>query len=159
MYGRDGVRPDPAKIQAIKDIQPPKNIKELQSFLGMVTYLAPYIPNLSTRTASLRTLLKTENEFQWNHEQHSAFQDIKAMICQAGNLTYFDPKKQTVIKVDASFTALGAALTQDGKPIAYASKSLTPTERVVTQILKENFLPVYWVQSDFTRMCTERILP
>ena len=47
LYGREGVRPDPKKVQAIMDIKSPPCVQELQSFVGMVTYLALYISNLS----------------------------------------------------------------------------------------------------------------
>ena len=137
VYGCDGVRPDPAKVQAINDLKPPTDTKELQSFLGMCTYLAPYIPNLSEKTTHLRSLLKQDNEFQWNPEQDRAFREIKQEICHAGNLAYFDPNKPSVVKVDASQHALGAALTQEGKPIAYASKSLTDTESRYANIERE----------------------
>ena len=137
VYGRDGVKPDPAKIQAIRDISAPSNVKELQSFLGMCTYLAPYVPNLSDKTTNLRTLLKHDNEFQWNPEQDKAFHEIKDEICKANTLAYFDPNQPAVLKVDASQNALGAALTQNGKPVAYASKSLTETESRYANIERE----------------------
>lgn len=44
-------------------------------------------------------------------------------------LRYYDPKKKTTIQVDASSRGLGAALIQEGKPIAFASKALTETEQ------------------------------
>ena len=132
-----GVKPDPAKIQAIQDIKPPSNVKELQSFLGMCTYLAQYVPNLSEKTTHLRTLLKQQNEFQWNCEQDKAFREIKDNICKANTLAYFNPNEPAVLKVDASLYALGAALTQNGKPVAYASKSLTETESRYANIERE----------------------
>ena len=158
IYGRDGVRPDPAKVQAVMDIRAPTDIKQLQSFLGMITYLAPYIPNLSEHTTHLRTLLKDKNEFQWNHEQECAFQKIKDIICSAKNLAYFDPKKPTVIKVDASQTALGAALTQDGKPVAYASKSLTDTESRYANIEREMLACVFGAERFHTYVYGEHFV-
>ena len=103
----------------------------------MVTYLAPYIPNLSTQTTPLRQLLTKDSEFQWNHEQQHAFEDIKDMICKATTLAYFNPNKPVTIQVDASQEALGAALMQHGKVIAFASKSLTETEQRYANIERE----------------------
>ena len=129
IYSASGVRPDPARVQAIADTTPPKNVTELQSFLGMITAIAPHIPNLSDHTAPLQKLLRKDLEFIWQPQQQKAFEKIKATIQNAHELTYFDPNKQTVVQVDASQECLGAALTQNGKPIAFASKSLTDIEQ------------------------------
>ena len=87
----------------------------------MITYLAPYICNLSEHTAPLRKLLQKDVEFQWHHEHDSAFTTLKEMIKNAGTL-YFDVSKPVVIQVDASQEALGAALVQEGHIIAFTSK-------------------------------------
>ena len=52
-------------------------------------------------------------------------------------LGYYDAKKELTLQVDASPTGLGAALIQEGQPIAYASKVLTPTQQNYAQIEKE----------------------
>ena len=137
VYSAKGVRPNPTKVQAITELQTPTSVKELQSFLGMVTYLGPYIPGLSGHTAPLRKLLGKEAEFQWHHEHQAAFEDIKSCIQSASYLTYFNPNVPAVLQVDASQEALGAALIQDGKPVAYASKSLTDTEKRYANIERE----------------------
>ena len=143
VYTATGIKPDPKKVQAISDLKEPNSTAELQSFLGFITYLAPYIPNLSAHTSPLRTLLQKDSDFQWNHEQSTAFQEIKRLICEANTLTYFDPAKPTVIKVDASLTALGEALTQEGHVIAYASKSLNDTEKRYADIEREMLACVF----------------
>lgn len=137
VYSADGITPDPEKVQAIVDIPTPTNVTELQQFLGLVTYLASYIPKLSDHTATLRGLLKKESEFQWHPEHQEAFQRLKDLICESATLAYFDPNKDTVIQADASGVALGAALTQEGKVIAYASKSLNRTEKNYANIERE----------------------
>ena len=137
VYSAQGVRPDPAKVEAIQQIKRPTNVKELQSFLGLVTYLGPYIKNLSELTAPLRTLLHNDSDFQWNSEQELAFERLKKQICKSTTLSYFQPAKPTIIQVDASQHSLGAALIQDGRPIAFASKSLTPTEQRYANIERE----------------------
>jgi transposase InsO family protein len=143
IYSKDGVRPDPAKVQAIDDIAIPTNVTELQSFLGMITYLSTYIPNLSSHTTPLRQLLHKDSEFQWHHEHQDAFEKIKNIVKNASTLVYFNPKKPTVIQVDASSYALGAALVQNDKVIAYASKSLTETEQRYANIEREMLACVF----------------
>jgi hypothetical protein len=92
---------------------------------------------LSLHTAPLRQLLQKENEFQWNFEQQQAFENVKTTISEISTLAYFDPHKDTVIQVDASQEALGAALMQDGKVVAFASKSLSDTEKRYANIERE----------------------
>ena len=63
--------------------------------------------------------------------------NIKQLICQAGSVADFDPSKPTVIQVDASQEALCTALLQEGRPIAFVSKSLTDTEKRYASIKQE----------------------
>ncbi|KAK2727803.1 hypothetical protein QYM36_008330 [Artemia franciscana] len=108
----EGIKPDPNKILAIRQMPKPKGPEELQSLLGMVNYLGKYIPNLSTLNHPLRTLLKehrTDGSFQWTSEHDKAFANVKNSICE--NLKYFNPTSEDVVlKVDASQHGLGATL-------------------------------------------------
>ena len=63
LYTPDGVRPSPKKGRAIENLQPPKDKKELHTFLGMATYMSSFIPNLVDHTAPLRNLLKENADF------------------------------------------------------------------------------------------------
>ena len=137
----DGLKPDPCKLAAIKDMEPPKNKSELETILGMVNYLAKFSPNLSTITAPMRQLLSKDVEFLWDEPQIRAFDEVKNILTSSPGpvLAYFDPAKDLTLQVDASKFGLGASLLQEGRPIAYASKSLTPTEVNYAQIEKELF--------------------
>ena len=141
--GPDGIQPDPDKVTALKQMAPPTSSKELQAFLGLATYMAPFIPNLSHHTASLRQLLKKENQFDWNASHQDVFNRIKSSISNKVTLTYFDPQKETVLQVDASTKGLGATLMQDNKPVAFASKALTDTESRYANIERELLAVVY----------------
>ena len=61
-------------------------------------------------------------------------------------LKYYDPQKDLVLQCDSSENGLGAALMQDGKPLAHASRALTPTERNYAQIEKEILAIVFGVE-------------
>ena len=93
IYSKDGVKPDPVKVQAIAQLKAPSTTKELQSLLGMVTYISPFIPHLSEHTTHLRKLLQKDVDFQWQPEHEEAFMTLKRLICEAGSLPYFDPSK------------------------------------------------------------------
>ena len=132
-----GLRPDPERIRAIEEMPDPTNTTELRRFMGMVNYVGQFIPNLSELSAPLRNLLKKETQWQWNHEQAESLRLIKVRLSTAPVLTYFDTNKQAILQVDASKSGLGACLLQDGKPIAYSSRSMTATEQQYPQIEKE----------------------
>ena len=129
VYDKHRAHPDPSKVSAIKEMPAPQNKGELQSFLGMVTYLSPFIPQLSSHTATLRGLLKTDVEYNWDATYQVAFDKLKSLVCEDTTLRYFNTKKPVTIQVDASGKGLGAALIQDDGPVAFASKVLTPTEQ------------------------------
>ena len=124
----NGVHPDPGKVDAVHALPAPTNVTELQEFLGLVTYLSPFIPGLSTLTAPLPELLKKDTDFIWNHTYDTAFEWIKEAIISDTTLRYFDPSLPVTIQVDASQVGLGTALLQNGKSLAFASKALTKTE-------------------------------
>ena len=136
-----GLEPDPDKVSAIHAMKPPTNKSELETLLGMVTYLAKFAPNLSEITSPLRSLLTKDVLFVWDKEQQESFQKVKEVITSTPGpvLSYFDPQKVTTLQVDASKYGLGATIMQGGKPIAFASKSLNPTEVNYAQIEKEMY--------------------
>ena len=128
IFDKNGIHPDSLKVEEIKSLPRPTNITELQKVLGIITYMAPFIPRLSDLTANLRELLRKDIDYDWNKSHQKSLQEIKDLICKEMLLHYYDTSKKTVIQVDASSRSLGAALIQEGKPIAFASKSLTETE-------------------------------
>ena len=74
---KDGMKPDPKKVKDIQEWPAPKDIKELQSFLSAVNYLARFIPHLSALRAPLQDLLKKENEFIWAQNHQFCFDQSK----------------------------------------------------------------------------------
>ena len=62
---RQGVLPDPAKIEALRKLPEPRDEKLLQSFLGMVNCLSRFNPNIASLTHNLRELLKKGSEPRW----------------------------------------------------------------------------------------------
>ena len=143
VFDQNGARPDPKKVEDIQALPAPQSKQQVQEFLGIVTYLAPFIPQLSQKTATIRDLLKNDSEFQWNASHQQAFNAVKEAIAKATTLAYYDPMKETTIQVDASSRGLGAVLMQEGRPIAFASKSLTETERRYANIEREMLAVVF----------------
>lgn len=137
----EGLKPDPAKVTAIVQMKPPQNRAELETILGMINYLAKFAPDLSNITTPMRKLLKKDTEFLWDSPQQESFEKVKRVITRSPGpvLTYFNPKEPVTLQVDASKYGLGAALLQSGRPVAYASKTLTPCEINYAQIEKEMY--------------------
>lgn len=133
----EGVKPDPEKISAITKMSKPTNVKETQTFLGMITYLAKYLPHLSSVATPLRDICKTENTFEWKKEHSDCFQKLKELVLRAPVLRYFNFNEPITVQCDASSTGLGSVLLRDGKTVAFASRTLTPTEVNYAQIEKE----------------------
>ena len=115
----------------------PKDRSKIETILGMVKYLSRFSPNLATLTAPLRNLLKKDVEFVWNESHDEAFQKIKDILTDSPVLAYFNPKLDVTLQADASKYGLGVTLLQEGRPVSYASKTLTQTEIGYAQIEKE----------------------
>ena len=143
LYNANGVHLDPGKVNAVHALPAPTNITELQEFLGLVTYLSPFIPGLSTLTAPLQELVKKDTDFTWNCTYNTAFEQIKEAIISDTTLRYFNPSLPMTIQVDASQVGLSAALLQNGKPIAFASKALTNTECQYANIERERLAAAF----------------
>ena len=115
----------------------PTNKTELQQYLGMVTYLGKFLPQLSTVTAPLRILLEKTTEWSWMEDQDKSFENLQKMVTEAPVLKFYDASRPVTLSVDASSCGVGAVLFQDGCPIAYASKAFTDTQKRYAQIEKE----------------------
>ncbi|KXJ12138.1 Uncharacterized protein K02A2.6 [Exaiptasia diaphana] len=73
----EGLRPDEKKVKGIVDMQPPQNLTELQSFMGMINYLNRFSPVIAQTSEPLRQLMKKEVPFVWQPEHQKAFLDLK----------------------------------------------------------------------------------
>ena len=139
----EGLKPDPEKIKAIVRMEPPKDVKEVQRFNGMVNYLARFMPNLSEKIEPLRRLTNKDAEWSWEKEQKEAFEKIKELVTSSQVLGYYSQSKPLYLQCDASQSGLGCALLQEGRPICYASRALTPAETKYAQIEKEMLAIVF----------------
>ncbi|XP_062700774.1 uncharacterized protein K02A2.6 isoform X1 [Aedes albopictus] len=144
ILSENGIKPTMDKVEAIKLLCEPRNVQEMRNFLGMITYLSRFIPNLSTLvvlTTPLRGLLRKDTKFRWELTHQAAFLEIKSILADPKSLGYYSPKDKTILIADASPTGLGAVLLQekDGikRVICYISKSLSETDKSYAQNEKE----------------------
>ena len=137
-----GIRPDPDKVIAIQKVQEPANVGDVRCFMGMTIQMSKFSPNLADMTQPLRELLIKGNQCMWGEPQQRALTRIKEALIRSPLLALFDPYLETVVSADASSYGLGAVLLQkqqsgERKPVAYISRSMTPTELRYAQIEKE----------------------
>ena len=148
----EGVKMDPAKVAAVASCKAPTSIKEAQSFLGMVNYCARFVPNQADLAAPIRQLcILSQADFDWSRACERSFQLLQKHLTEPPTLAYFNIKNQTELVVDASPVGLGAVLIQinslgQSSVVAYASKTLTPTEQRYSQIEREAYAVVWGME-------------
>ncbi|KAL7849545.1 hypothetical protein SRHO_G00211680 [Serrasalmus rhombeus] len=146
ILSKDGLKPVPSKIEAIRKMPTPECKKDVERFLGMVTFLAKFIPNMSQHTEPLCELNRDDAMWQWQAKHQQAFEKLKTMLTEAPVLKYYDVSLPVTVSVDASKCGLGAVLLQEDRPVAYASRALTETEQRYAQIEKEMLAIVFGVE-------------
>jgi hypothetical protein len=139
---REGIKPQPKKVQAIFTLNPPNNVKELRHFLTMVQYYLDMWARHSEMLAPLTDLVgecketkttrmnKTKKKpWLWDPIYQQVFDNVKAAIAKETILAYLDFSKPFEIYADASSTQLGAVITQDNRPIAFFSRKLSKIQQ------------------------------
>ena len=133
------------------DAPAPTNVAELRSFLGLVNYYGRFISNLATRLQPLNQLLHQRETWKWTAECTRAFEDIKSVLSSSQVLAHYDSSLPVSLAPDASPYGMGAVISQqypDGseRPIAFASRTLTPSEKNYPQIEREALALVFGVK-------------
>ena len=123
-------------------MQPPSTATEARSFLGLVNTVARFVPNLAAMTEPLRRITHKNHPWLWGPEQSEAFNKLRDLISSDTVLAHFDPSFPTQVRHDACEIGISGALTQkhpDGfiRPVAYASRSLSPEEQRYSQTERE----------------------
>ena len=113
VFSGKGIAPDPQKVLAIKTAPAPTNSSGVQSFLGMATYCARFIPKFSDVSEPLQQLTKKDQPFQWLPQHEWSFNQIKVLLTSTKVMAYFDPKKETELITDTSPTGLSAIFIVD----------------------------------------------
>ena len=141
--------PDPQKVTAIKNAPPPCSIKDVRTFLGMVTYCSKFIQNFSDLTQPLRDLTKKNTQFTWTTKHNLTFTRVKDALTSDIVMAYFDNQKTMELVTDASPWGLSSILSQctpdkdDSRIVAYVSRCLSPVEKRYSQTEREA-LAIVW---------------
>ncbi|CAH8535475.1 unnamed protein product [Dicrocoelium dendriticum] len=148
---KNGRRPDPSNIDAIKKMPPPKDVPTLRSFLGLVSHYSQFLPHMHSVRGPLNELLTKDKRWHWSEDCQKSFEEVKRMLCSDLMLTHYDPTLEIVVAADASKYGVGAVISHkfaDGseKAIAHAARSLSPAEKNYGQIEKEALAIVFAIK-------------
>nr|VZI32415.1 unnamed protein product [Spirometra erinaceieuropaei] len=151
VFDANGRHPDPENIRAIQRMPAPKNVSQLRSFLGLISYYSAFLPSLHDVRAPLNRLLQKDASWCWSPDCEKAFAQLKSMLSSDLLLTHYDPTLPIVVAADASNHGVGAVISHtfpDGseKAIMHASRTLTPAEKNYGQIEKEALALVFAVK-------------
>ena len=148
MISADGIRAQPSKTEAIKQLSSPTNVSELRRFLGMSSYYRQLVPHFADIAEPLFQLTRKGIEWNWSNEAESAFNTLKDSLCSNKVMAHPDPSKPYILYTDACDHAIGGILCQEDengieRPIQYLSAQLTSTQRRWATVEKECWAVVY----------------
>jgi len=132
VISKHGLKPDPDKVTAIKNMPKPTSKSEVLTLLGFVNYQCN-----SDVSAPLRELTANQAQFTWARQHDEAFVATQQLVIQHPVLKFYDVEEEVNIQPDACNKGLGAVLTQNGQPVAFTSRTLSWTEQRYATIEKE----------------------
>ena len=142
-----GIKPLPERVEAVKRMAPPRNTREVRSFLGFVGYYRSLIPNFSEIAVPISELTKAKQPYVWGQEQNQAFEKLKQALTKSTVIAHPDMNRPYVLHTDASDKAIGAVLSQRDdhgreRVVSYYSSKLSEAQQRWSTIEKEAFAVV-----------------
>lgn len=146
-----GRRPNKSHIEAVSNFPEPKNIKDVQRFLGLTSYFRKFIQGFATIARPLYDLLKKNSQFKFDDVEKEAFEKLKNKLITAPILAIYNPKAETQLHCDASSYGFGAILLQKQNdnnfhPISFFSKKTDEFEKKLHSFELETLAVVYAVK-------------
>lgn len=130
------------KVRCVVEADKPHDVKTLQAFLGFVTYISKFIPNITPTLHPLYKRLKKGVKWSWDNECDQAFKKIKELVKEHRSLSHYDPSLPLKLTVDGSSLGVAGVLSQihpqEGElPIAFTSRALSSSEKGYSSIHRE----------------------
>ena len=130
------LKPDPSRYEPLLALPNPRSIKELNHIIGLFAYYSKWIPNCSEITAPLYKNRETFEKCGLSTEAKHAIESLKTELVNAC-LAAPDLRTPFLVETDASGIALGGVLSQEGRPVAFFSRVLQPSERRQSVVERE----------------------
>ena len=134
--GYRSVQPDPGPVQPLLNLPYPQSAKELKRLIGLFAYYARWISNYS---AKIRPLIKAS--LPLDEDALRAIDVVKQDLASA-TLQPINESLPFTVETDASDFAIAASLNQDGRPVAFHSRTLSPSEQRHSAVEKEAYAVV-----------------
>ena len=146
----NGLHPTKGKVDAITNCKRPESLTELRSYLGMLQYYSKFLPDLSSTIHPLNNMLKKNLPWNWTIDCERAFRTSKEQLSSYNVLVHYDMNLPVRLACDASSYGLGAVISHvmpngEERPIAYASRTLSASEKNYAQIEKEALSLIFGV--------------
>ena len=145
---RTGIRPINKKVEAILNMTPPKNTKQVHVYIGVINYYIDMWDRRSHILHPLTALTSPKVKCKWTDVEQRVFDEIKRTINHNTLLAYPYFHKRSNVHMDSSNHQLGALISQEGKPIAFYSRKLTETKNSY-MVMKKEFLSIVKTLKEF----------
>ena len=134
IIGEDGVKMEKEKVQGVIEWPVPKNMKDVQKFLGLANYYRRFVKDFAKIAKPLHETTRKGKKWEWGEKQQKAFEELKRKFTTEPVLVTPDLDKEMRVEADASDFATGGVLLmkcedEKWRPVAYISKSLNEAER------------------------------
>ena len=147
----EGLHTTTDKVDAVVNAPEPRNVQQLRSFLGLVNYYRKFLPNLSTVLRPLNSLLQKSTSWSWTVDCKRAFNKVKSCVVECTVLGHYNPDLPLRLAADASAYGIGAVISHvmpngEERPIAFASRTLQPSECNYAQLEKEALALIFGIK-------------
>src|SRR5882762_3639912 len=119
------------KVEAVKSWPVPRNVKDVQAFLGFANFYRRFIQGFSKVCKPLTDLTRKGTAFAWSTVCEDAFQLLKQLFTEGPILAHFNADRPTRVETDASDFALGTILSQLCERMVPSAKSLASVSTLV----------------------------
>ena len=162
VISREGVKPDPANVAAVRDWPVPKTTKDVRTFMGFAAYYRRFVQDYAQVASPLQRMVAKDSVFVWEPEQQQAFDALKAAFIDAPMLAFPDPAGRLILDTDASADGIGAVLSQevdgDERVLAYASALMNVKQRRYCATQRELLAVVSFLQHFRTYLYGRRVI-
>ena len=128
LISSDGVRPDPEKVEKVKEWLGPSSVQKVRSFLGLANYFRKFMQGYSRMVSPLTDLTQSSKSWKWTDECSKAFEKVKYSLTHAPMLWMPGFSKPFEVVADASKYASGVVRMQEGRPIDFDSRKFNKAE-------------------------------